>query len=656
MSQEDNLNVEIIESNASLPDYLKNNFITSSVDVSEDQGAILQMEDIENGSSSNKTKPTTSNDSTSNILMMELSPEESSPLKETLDDPFSSPKWFRYLNGIYMLIIGMIVLAFILTVALIVQSNLGVREVYPHGAVISSNSECSKLGKDFLSEPLTSSVDAAILTSLCLSILHPHASSIGGGGYMIVYNLRGRLNDSSEIDFREMSGERLTEDLLKNFSSASLPKGLKVAVPGTIKGLFEAHQRYGRRNWKEIMMRANHLALKGGFVSPELGSAISDVNLSSLSSDLQNLITNQIGSKLNVNDRLPPQKQLASLFKNLSSSGIEAFYESSFTNDLIKKVELLGGVLTADDFTFYKPIASPKPHLMLFNSIRCVIGKGSMFGSVVHYIIGLLESSKTSKETFNGTLQLHQLIESIKFGMGKLSQGFNFSSADKFPTIKTKSVYPLKNYLEGFQPLTFKQSTRQFVTTLGPDYIAVSLVMSLGSSFGSGIIQSGVVLNDAVTDFSWPQKNPLASGKISKTNLVRPRSRPISSLLPMITIPKSSQCGTYHLVGESGTGDTSLAAVTRVLLDLSFGKSFNFSISAFRLFPIFENGTSNVYIEEFAPKSLVENLSHLGHHVIPLSQNQTHTKSFVCGITRHKKGSFILSHDKRMANDSGYFF
>ena len=62
-------------------------------------------------------------------------------------------------------------------------------------------------------------------------------------------------------------------------------------------------------------MRANHLALKGGFVSPELGSAISDVNLSSLSSDLQNLITNQIGSKLNVNDRLPPQKQLASLFK-----------------------------------------------------------------------------------------------------------------------------------------------------------------------------------------------------------------------------------------------------------------------------------------------------------------------------------------------------
>ena len=63
---------------------------------------------------------------------------------------------------------------------------------------------------------------------------------------MIVYNLRGRLNDSSEIDFREMSGERLTEDLLKNFSSTSLPKGLKVAVPGTIKGLFEAHQRYGR--------------------------------------------------------------------------------------------------------------------------------------------------------------------------------------------------------------------------------------------------------------------------------------------------------------------------------------------------------------------------------------------------------------------------
>ena len=65
------------------------------------------MEDIENGSSSNKTKPTTSNDSTSNILMMELSPEESSPLKETLDDPFSSPKYLLNcsLNDFFILVI-----------------------------------------------------------------------------------------------------------------------------------------------------------------------------------------------------------------------------------------------------------------------------------------------------------------------------------------------------------------------------------------------------------------------------------------------------------------------------------------------------------------------------------------------------------------------
>ena len=51
----------------------------------------------------------------------------------------------------------------------------------PDGGIISSNADCSRIGGNVLKHvDGASSIDAAISTALCLSILNPHAAGIGG--------------------------------------------------------------------------------------------------------------------------------------------------------------------------------------------------------------------------------------------------------------------------------------------------------------------------------------------------------------------------------------------------------------------------------------------------------------------------------------------
>ncbi|NWT97121.1 GGT7 hydrolase, partial [Urocynchramus pylzowi] len=101
------------------------------------------------------------------------------------------------------------------------------------------------------------------------------------------------------------------------------------------------------------------------------------------------------------------------------------------------------------------------------------------------------------------------------------------------------------------------------VLVMGPDDFIVAVVSSLNRPFGSGIVTpSGILLNSQMLDFSW--QNKTMNHSIPRLqNLLQPRKRPRSFLLPTIVRPSEGMCGTYLCLGANN-GDRALSSIVQV--------------------------------------------------------------------------------------------
>ncbi|NXW99760.1 GGT7 hydrolase, partial [Larus smithsonianus] len=91
----------------------------------------------------------------------------------------------------------------------------------------------------------------------------------------------------------------------------------------------------------------------------------------------------------------------------------------------------------------------------------------------------------------------------------------------------------------------------------------IFLFSSLNRPFGSGIITpSGILLNSQMLDFSWQNKTMNYSIPRPQ-NLIQPRKRPLSFLLPTIVRPSEGMCGTYLCLGANN-GDRALSSIVQV--------------------------------------------------------------------------------------------
>ena len=107
-------------------------------------------------------------------------------------------------------------------------------------------------------------VDAAVAVGFSMAVTFIDAGNIGGGGFMMIY-MDGA---PAFLDYREMAALAAHRDMYLDehgevIENASLIGAQAAGVPGTVAGLWEAHQRYGKLPWKDLVMPAVQLAEEG---------------------------------------------------------------------------------------------------------------------------------------------------------------------------------------------------------------------------------------------------------------------------------------------------------------------------------------------------------------------------------------------------------
>jgi len=113
-------------------------------------------------------------------------------------------------------------------------------------------------------------VDAAVATAFTLAVTYPEAGNIGGGGFMTL------VMDGKPffIDYREVAPLAATKTMYLDDKGEVIENstmvGAKAAgVPGTVMGLWEAHQRFGKLPWSEMLTPAIGYARNGFTVAEQ---------------------------------------------------------------------------------------------------------------------------------------------------------------------------------------------------------------------------------------------------------------------------------------------------------------------------------------------------------------------------------------------------
>nr|XP_043894897.1 glutathione hydrolase 7 [Solea senegalensis]XP_043894898.1 glutathione hydrolase 7 [Solea senegalensis] len=560
-------------------------------------------------------------------------------LQETNRDPFKEDCACQR-DGLTVIITACLTFATGVTVALIMQIYFGDPQVFNQGAVVTDAARCTSLGFSVL-EKQGSSVDAAITAALCLGIVHPHTSGIGGGGVMLVHDIR--KNETRVIDFREMAPSALHEEMMQ--TNLQQNPGLLVGVPGMLSGLQQAHQLYGRMPWKDLVTMAADVARDGFNVTQDLAGSLAKVKDQNISDAFRTLFLPN--GQASLPGQFTRRLDLASVLDAVAVNGISEFYSGNLTQEMVAAVQAKGGVLTDNDFGNYTTVIQ-QPAEVTYQGHHVMAAPPPHAGVAVITALNILEGYNiTSQVPRNSTY--HWIAEAVKIALA-LASGlgdplYDASVSETFTKMQSKTqaallrqmisdsqAFPADHYTPSF---TLEEGAAAAqVMVMGPDDYIVSFMSSLNKPFGSGIVTpSGILLNSQILDFSWPNKTQSSSP--NPQNRIQPGKRPMSFLMPTAVRPAVGLCGTYVAVGSSN-GEKALSGITQVLMNvLSSRKNMSDSLAYGRLHPQLRPNTLLVD-SEFLDED-VEQLKAKGHNVertdvLSLVEGARRTNDLIIGV------------------------
>ena len=494
------------------------------------------------------------------------------------------------------------------------------------GIVVSDSAIASRIGRDVLAKG-GNAVDAAVATAFALAVTWPEAGNIGGGGFMLI-----RPADGSRpvcIDYRETAPLSAKENSFEINDSRLSRKA--VGVPGTVRGLELAHQKYGSLPWKQLVMPAAKLAL-GFNVDQALADSTNSVLARSQDqkfAELRRVYQRANGAQWQAGDtmKLP---ELARTLEEIAIQGPDAFYSGRLANLLVEEMKKGNGMIQQKDLDNYQAKVR-KPIIGQFRGFE-VIGAPppSSGGICVVQALNLFEALQLSNQDRYGPETMHLIAEvcrRIFLDRAKHLGDPDFTRIPEYLTTK-KYARELAAKIDRTQASSSEQlapeielapesdNTTHF-SVVDSEGMAVSNTYTLEASWGSRMVVTGAgyVLNNEMGDFNWIKGLTNRAGRIgTPPNLLKPGKRMLSSQCPVIVTRDDKVC----LVTGSPGGRTIINTVLGVILNYThFGMTAPDAVAASRFHHQWLPDQFQLEaVDRFPNPSTVDSLRSMGHRIV----------------------------------------
>ena len=394
--------------------------------------------------------------------------------------------------------------------------------------------------------------------------------------------IRDRDKTILTIDFRSMAPKLATAKFYqeaKNADDDVTRKGYKaIAVPGTVAGLFKAHELYGSIPMKDLIQPTINLLEQGVPITQDLYLAINKGRY--IQNDPE---SNKIFKKnLSLNGKLKIDDLIKTL-KILQVSGRDGFYKGEIADQIHQQMIANDGLIRKQDLeayevNLYRPIKTSYRGKKIY-----AMGAPSGGGIVVLTALNVLECFQLSNLTPNSARTYHLIAEAMKFAHHNRSKyvGDPSFSAIPYDMLLSKDLACDKARKINFKKASTPKQTARTGNSINDSYReskdtthysimdkdgnAVSVTYTLGYSFGSGVTipGTGILTNNQMNNFAHNYGITDSYFRSSSSaNKLEPLKRPMSTMTPVMVFDAK---GNLELI----TGSPGGSQIPGVILQLS---------------------------------------------------------------------------------------
>jgi len=490
--------------------------------------------------------------------------------------------------------------------------------------VVSAREEASRIGSAIM-EQGGNAFDAMVATELALAVAYPVAGNLGGGGFMVYRTSYGEIG---ALDYREKAPMAASRDMYLDktgevVAGKSTDGGLAVGVPGTVAGVFAAHEKLGKLPIETIIQPVIELAEKGYTITEKQAHRLArfQEEFARINPDTIAMMGSFKAGDTFVN------QPLADVLRGLAENGRSEFYNGPFAQKLIDRVQGTGGVMTLEDLKAYEAVWR-EPVEFEYKDLRVIsMAPPSSGGICLAQIMKAVEPFPLDEYGHN-TMQSIQLITEAE-RRAYADRSYYLGDPD-FVDIPIKTLTSEAYVKERMANFNFEQAMPSDSLSYGmiPGYEsmetthysivdsygnAIAVTTTLNDAYGSKLYvpELGIFLNNEMDDFSSKPGTPNMYGLVGgEANSIQPQKRMLSSMTPTL-VERDGKL--WMSVGTPG-GSTIITSVFQTIINVyEYDMSMQQAVSAPRFHHQWLPDTILFEPEGFST-TLMDSLKTKGYH------------------------------------------
>jgi gamma-glutamyltranspeptidase/glutathione hydrolase len=427
-------------------------------------------------------------------------------------------------------------------------------------------------------------VDAAIAVQMVLGVVEPHASGIGGGGFLLHYD--GTSRGITVYDGRETAPAGASPTMFLSADGKPLgyreavASGISVGVPGVMAMLELAHQEKGKLAWSDLFGPAIAAARDGFAVSSRLAAWLQRIPALREEQAIREIYFDPNGSPRKQGERIA-NPALAETMELIARQGARVMYEGPVAAEMIERVRShpRPGTLSAADLADYRPVKREPVCGPYRVWIVCGMPPPSSGGIAILQVLGLIQPFELQRDAPNDLRAVHLIAEASRLAFADRDR---YVADPAFVDVPVAGLLSPAYLAERRKLMSPDRSMGKVGPGVPPGYVergtshvsivdrwgnAASFTTTIEAPFGSHMMVRGFLLNNELTDFS---PRPELEGK-PVANRVQPGKRPRSSMSPTLVLDRDGRL--VAALGSAGgariIGDTLQALIGLLDWDLS---------------------------------------------------------------------------------------